>query len=123
MEPLAELGCKLNLGVRAGHQQEPQQLGAYMGFFMLVPWVGELPPRGVLRHLDLVEQCELRWELVLWAFRRVGNLEAFLFVKDIPKVSRSAHAVQGLPKAITTVQKMYGAVCLNLRTKFVDGVQ
>ena len=33
------LGCKAtrNVGVRAAHEQDPQQLGAYMGFFMLVP--------------------------------------------------------------------------------------
>ena len=29
-----------NVGILATHEEELQQLGAYMGFFMLVPWVG-----------------------------------------------------------------------------------
>ena len=40
-----------NVGVRVAHEQ---QLGAYMGFLMLVPWAWEL--RG---HLDLPPLC--RW--------------------------------------------------------------
>ena len=50
-----------NVGVRAAHEQEPQQLGVYNGFFILVPW-------ELTVHLDLVLSCGLHWELVLWAF-------------------------------------------------------
>ena len=31
-----------NVGVRVAPEQEPQLLGVYMGFFILVPWVWEL---------------------------------------------------------------------------------
>ena len=41
--------AKRNVGVGAAHQQEPQPLGAYMGFFMPVPCNWEL-----VGHLDLV---------------------------------------------------------------------
>ena len=38
-----------NVGVEAAYEQGPHQVGAYMGFFMLVPRVREL-----LENLDLV---------------------------------------------------------------------
>ena len=62
------LGCKAtrNVVVRATH----------------VPWDWKL-----LGHLDLVLECGLCWELVLWAFGRGPIRRLFFFAKHNPKSS------------------------------------
>ena len=85
-----------NVGVRAAHEHEPQQLGAYMGTFMLVPWVSKL-----LGHLDLVLYCGLRWKLALCT---LGSLAVWrLFPKSMFQSS-----AQCTPYARTPVQDGQG---------------